>query len=71
MRRIARGVVVVAALAACGCQSIHAPWVRTATDRPERPLDQPEIRTARDAVPDKIMLGDRARGGYADSPAGP
>ncbi len=71
MRRIARGVVAVVALVACGCQSIHAPWVRTATDRPERPLDEPEVRTARDIVPDKVMLGDRTRGGYSDSPAGP
>ena len=71
MRRIARGVAVMAALAACGCQSIHAPWVRTATDSPERPLDAPEVRTARDVVPDKVMLGDRTRGGYSDSPAGP
>ena len=71
MRRIARGTLVMAALATCGCQSIHTPWKRIATDRPEAPLAEPEIRTARDAVPDKVMLGDRTRGSYSDFPAGP
>ena len=71
MRRIARGAALIAVMAGCGCQSIHTPWERIATERPDRPLDEPEIRTARDVVPDKVMLGDRTRGAYSDSPAGP
>jgi len=54
-----------------GCQSIHAPWTRIATDRPDRPLDAPDVRTARDAVPDSVMLQGQMSGGYGDSPSGP
>jgi hypothetical protein len=71
MRRIARGAALIALLAGGGCRSILPPWERIATPRPDRPLDEPEVRTSRDVVSDKVMLGDRTRGGYSDSPAGP
>ena len=75
MRRIARAAALMAALILIGinggCRTIHAPWSRTTTERPDRPLDEPQVRTSRDAVSDAVMLRDRATGGYADSPSGP
>ena len=69
MRRIAMGVAILAA-PCCGCQSFRTPWSRPTVVAPQHPLDEPEVRTARDAVPDSVMFRDQARGGFGDSPSG-
>ena len=71
MRRIA-SLAAAAALVFLGggCRTIHTPWARTAVEHPERPLDAPEVRTARDAVPDAVMLRDPS-GTYGGTPGGP
>ena len=71
MRRIACALVLVASLSGfAGCRSIHRPWEHTASpDKNEHPLEEPKVRTARDAVPDSIMLRDQGRAGYNDFPA--
>lgn len=70
MRRIATGLIVLAALCG-GCSSVSTPWGRPQLVPTERPVDEPEVRTKQDAVPDSVMLRDQARGGFTDSPVGP
>lgn len=74
MRRIARTGAVATALIMVGinggCHTIHAPWSKTETQRADRPLEGPQVRTSRDAVPDSVMIRGQANG-YADSPTGP
>ena len=72
MRRTARILAIMTILGSLtGCRSIHAPWARTETpEEPAHPLNEAPVRTARDAVPDSVMLRDQARGGYSESPAG-
>ena len=70
MRRIASLAAAALMLLGGGCRTIHTPWARTAVENPDRPLDAPEVRTARDAVPDSVMLRGQI-GPYSDSPSGP
>ena len=70
MRRIATGLALLAAMC-CGCQQMVTPWSRPLPVQPDHPLDEPEVRTKRDAVPDEIMLPSQARGGFNESPSGP
>lgn len=72
MRWIAR-VLVLSGLVSflAGCQSIHRPWARIAyPEKAGHPLDEPPVRTARDAVPDSVMLPEQVRGSYNESPSG-
>ena len=71
MRRIARLACLALPLALCGCRSINTPWATRTVEHPDRPLEEPEVRTARDAVPDAVMLRNQTGSGYVDSPVGP
>lgn len=71
MRRLTTGAALLAVLSlGSGCQSIRTPWSRPTAVAPKDPLDEPEARTSRDAVPDAVMLRDQAHGGFGDSPSG-
>lgn len=71
MRRIAWVLILLASVSSlAGCRSIHRPWARmTSPEKNENPLEEPKVRTARDAVPDSVMLRDQAGAGYRDFPA--
>ena len=72
MRRIAPWVTLLVALSCCGCQNISTPWSRSVRPIPgAHPLEAPEVRTARDAVPDSKMMPNTAHGGYVDPNGGP
>lgn len=72
MRRIAKtaAILILISGTGIGCRSIHRPWAKTAVrEETDHPLAEPRIRTARDAVPDSIMLPNQLRAGYNDFPA--